>query len=229
MKSLLKSSAIFFLSIPLSVATICSPGWAIEPTTVFESSSELDPIFSLSPSIAESIAQQPNSAGTDERLSPNRSTDKPQAARSQVHAGLGLNNNRITGAVGYKFNRNFGVEIGAVFSSDDLPTIEETPAPPGISTSPIGERRTTPQYGIDGLGYLPMGPLSLYGGVGIYFQELGTLVRSDTNGLVYKQSTRNTTDLAWSSGVQTKVSDNLRIGAGYHSIRGVNVHAGWTF
>jgi opacity protein-like surface antigen len=175
-------------------------------------------------SLSQTPSGEPNSGGgaqTDEKLPESAISNPSNKDKFYISGGY---QNGFTAGLGYKFSPNLGVELGGVFKQDELPTIEDGPLAPGFPSTPIGERRTGGRYGLDAVGFLPVtSGTAVYVGGGAYYQEKANLVRANDTGLVYKQSTASDISLAWSTGIQARLSKDINVGVGYHSLRGINV------
>jgi opacity protein-like surface antigen len=93
------------------------------------------------------------------------------------------------------------------------------------------DRRTTkPQIRVDLLGYCDISQtISLYGGVGLYFQGQSTIFQSVATTDLFKQSNLTDVNVAVSGGADFKLSDSWRLGGGYHSLRGITATVGYEF
>ena len=152
---------------------------------------------------------------------------------------LGFANGTINPALGYRFGDSpIGIEVGAVFNQDSLPPGAlndfSVPAtllqqfPTGFDN--LGRRKLTPQLGADLLGHFKVAPnVSLYGGVGVYFQGQSTITRSNITTDLFKQTSNTDVSVAVSGGADVKIGDSLRIGGGYHSLRGITAKIGIDF
>ncbi len=168
---------------------------------------------------------------------------RPNRDLGTVSVSLGFKDGNLNPAVGYQFKDSpIGIEVGAVFNQDILPpgTLDfSVPAsilqqfPTGFDN--LGSRNLTPQIGADLLGHFKVASnVSLYGGVGVYFQGRTSIIRSnvtnDNGGLDSFRQTNNTDiSVAVSGGADVKIGDSLRIGGGYHSLRGVTAKIGIDF
>jgi hypothetical protein len=193
------------------------------------------------------IERSPNLPFNSPQLVPNRpfgqsdqefNPKRPDLGTASV--SLGFANGSINPAIGYRFgNSPIGIEIGAVFNQNTLilppgqlndfsvPDSLRQQFPTGFDN--IGRRNSTPQIGADLIGNFKVAPnVSLYGGVGLYFQSQVTFTRSNITTDLF-QATNTDISVAVSGGADVRVSDSLRIGAGYHSLRGVTAKVGIDF
>lgn len=132
-------------------------------------------------------------------------------------------------AVGFR-GQELGVEIGGInesdYSSDD---IYDYPVP-HLNFTDLGEQKVDSAVGFDVLGfYNPSKQVSLYGGLGLYFQEYRRIARSNLSALLYTEAKDTEAEAAFSGGVQFFPSGSLMLGIGYHSIRGLNGQIGMRF
>lgn len=167
---------------------------------------------------------------SNQELNPNR-RDQGTASVS-----LGFKNGTINPSLGYRFGGSpIGVELGAIFNQDTLPDgrLNESSNllqqfPNGFTN--LGRKSLSPQVGADLLGYFNVAPnVSLYGGVGLYIQSQSTIIRSNVSNDLFKDASSVGVSVAASGGVDVKVSDALRFGGGYHSLRGVTAKIGYDF
>jgi Outer membrane protein beta-barrel domain len=152
---------------------------------------------------------------------------------------LGFNNGMINPAIGYRFGDTpIGIEIGAVFNQDSLPpgTLNDFSVPGSLlqqfptGFDNLGRRNLTPQIGADLLGHFKVAPnVSLYGGVGLYFQGQANITRSNVTTDLFRQTSNTDVSVAVSGGADVKIGNSLRIGGGYHSLRGITAKVGIDF
>jgi len=135
---------------------------------------------------------------------------------------LGTKNSQVSLSFG-KRNGTFGWEIGGLNSSDyDSGEVLDYPVPLG-GLAVLGDKTVDGSYGIDVLRFAQLSEkLSLYGGVGVYFQEHREIAQSNDTGLLHSQSRRTETNTAYSGGVRFHSRQNLTFGIGYHTVRGTN-------
>jgi opacity protein-like surface antigen len=147
-------------------------------------------------------------------------------------------NGTVNPAIGYRLpNSNLGFEIGAVLNQDALPpgNLNEYPAGSLLQQFPngfnnLGVKTTTPNIGGDIIGYYDVSPqVTLHGGVGIYFQGRSQITQSRATTDLFKETNETVTSFALSGGADFRVGDAVRIGAGYHSLRGVTAKIGIEF
>jgi opacity protein-like surface antigen len=158
----------------------------------------------------------------------------PQREPIEISANVGFKNGNTSPGIGIRYN-NIGLEFGAILNQDRLDgTVNDfslpTNNPTFSSYTDLGIKKLTPQWGADFLAFVDVAPrVSLYGSVGIYFQSLSQIVQSQATSEFYKQTNENNVAGALGGGVKFKPSDNVSLGVGYHSLRGVTVGLGVTF
>jgi hypothetical protein len=148
-----------------------------------------------------------------------------------VYVGVGFNET-ANPSIGARFG-NIGLEVGGVLNQDrlaenrfDYPALRA----PGFQYNDLGERRLTSQWGLDVLGHAPISrQVSLYGGVGLYFQQVGVLAQSAATNSIYTESQSTRTTTAFSGGADFQIGEGTSIGVGYHSVRGVQARVGVSF
>lgn len=87
-------------------------------------------------------------------------------------------------------------------------------------------------YGADLLLFIPSSGTSrflIYGGPGVYLQDTTQVVQSNVTGWYYENGTSTKTQFAGGGGVRIRVAPHIELGAGYHSIRGVQGSVGIRF
>jgi opacity protein-like surface antigen len=150
----------------------------------------------------------------------------------------GFKDGIVNPAIGYRLpNSSIGFEIGAVFNQDQLPAGELNDYPAGslVQQFPngfnnLGTKTLTPNIGGDVIGYYDVSPqVSLFGGLGLYFQSSSLILQSKATTDLFKETNSTSVNVAVSGGADFRVSDSLRLGAGYHSIRGVTARIGYEF
>jgi hypothetical protein len=152
---------------------------------------------------------------------------------------FGFKNGTVNPAIGYRFGDTpIGLEIGAVFNQDSLPagSLNDFSVPASLlqqfptGFDNLGRKNLTPQIGADLLGHFKVAPnVSLYGGVGLYFQGQANITRSNVTTDLFKQTSSTDVSVAVSGGADVKIGDSLRIGGGYHSLRGITAKVGIDF
>jgi opacity protein-like surface antigen len=158
----------------------------------------------------------------------------PKRDPLEVFGTIGLKNGNASPGIGVRYN-NIGLELGAIFNQDSLNGVVNdfslpTNNPTFSRFTDLGIKKVSPQWGVDVLGFVDVAPrVSLYGSVGIYFQSLSQIVQSQATNEFYKQTNETNTTGALGGGVKFKPSDNISIGVGYHSIRGVTAGVGISF
>ena len=175
---------------------------------------------------------------------PYRNYSRPSYGRSIGQSfgifslSTGFKDGTLNPAIGYRFSRsNIGLEIGAVFNQDKLPsgTVNNFAAGSLIQQFPngfnsLGVKTTTASIGGDVLGFVDVSPsISIYGGVGVYFQGRSLIFQSNVTNDLFKETNETSVNLAVSGGADFKLGDAWQIGGGYHSLRGINAKVGFEF
>ncbi len=192
------------------------------------------------------IERSPNSPLRQPGVNPNQSfgqsdrefnPQRPDLGMASV--SLGFNNGTINPAIGYRFAGSpIGLEVGAVFNQDSLPpgSLNDFSVPSSLlqqfptGFDNLGRKNLTPQIGADLLGHFKVAPnVSLYGGVGVYFQGRADITRSNVTTDLFRQTSNTDVNVAVSGGADVKIGDSLRIGGGYHSLRGITAKIGIDF
>jgi Outer membrane protein beta-barrel domain len=163
----------------------------------------------------------------------------PRPDLGTASVSVGFKNGTINPAIGYRFGDTpIGIEVGAVFNQDSLPpgTLNDYSVPGTLlqqfptGFDNLGRKNLTPQIGADLLGHFKVAPnVSLYGGVGVYFQGQANITRSNVTTDLFKQTSNTDVSVAVSGGADVKIGDSLRIGGGYHSLRGITAKIGIDF
>jgi hypothetical protein len=163
-------------------------------------------------------------------LPPRVSQTSSRQNSTKFSVSAGFNDGKIAPALGARWN-NFGVEVGAIFNSDSLPgTLNDFSLPNNFLFNDLGVKKISAQYGADILGYFDLNPsVSLYGGVGIYFQSKARIAQSQATNELYTQTNEQDITPAVSGGVDYNLSDSINIGVGYHSLRGITGKIGFSF
>lgn len=195
--------------------------------------------WNLSPGSGTVIEQQEANPNNNTGAPPQENTSNNSSDRGRggtLSVSTGFKDGTVNPAIGYRLpNSNIGFEVGAVLNQDALPpgNLNEYPAP--IQQFPngfnnLGVKTTTPNIGADVIGYYDVSPqVSLHGGVGVYFQGSSQITQSKATTDLFKETNQTNVNLAVSGGADFRVSDSLRIGAGYHSLRGVTAKIGYEF
>lgn len=152
-----------------------------------------------------------------------------QVKYNYVWLSAGTKNSNSSFALGGRLE-NLGFEIGGRtggdYKKDDL---LDYPVPHSDYTR-LGKKSVDGNIGFDVLGFLsPLPQVSLYAGLGAYFQEYREVARSNVTGWQYTQSKTTETELSLSGGMQFFPSEMIMLGIGYHSSRGVNGQIGLRF
>jgi Outer membrane protein beta-barrel domain len=186
-----------------------------------------------SPSRQPGVGSNQRFGQSDREFNPQR----PDLGTASV--SLGFNNGTINPALGYRFGDSpIGLEVGAVFNQDSLPagSLNDFSVPGSLlqqfptGFDNLGRKNLTPQIGADLLGHFKVAPnVSLYGGVGLYFQGRADITRSNVTTDLFRQTSNTDVNVAVSGGADVKIGDSLRIGGGYHSLRGITAKIGIDF
>jgi hypothetical protein len=175
----------------------------------------------------------------DSNPSSNSNNGQPSGKTTGTFSlSTGFNGGTINPAIGYRLpNSNIGFEIGAVLNRDALPSGNLTEDSRGVLISGfsnginnLGVKKITPNIGADVLIFSDVSPqVGVYGGVGIYFQGKSQIVQSKDSNDLFKSNNETNINLALSGGADLKLGNSWRIGAGYHSLRGVTAKIGYEF
>jgi opacity protein-like surface antigen len=142
----------------------------------------------------------------------------------------GFKDGKVAPGIGVKYN-NIGFEIAGIFNQDSLPgVVNDFSLPGNFLFNDLGIKKLGAQWGADVLGFLTVDPrVSVYGSVGVYFQNLGRIAQSQATNDLYKQTDETNVTGAVGGGVAYKAGDNIDIGIGYHSLRGLTARMGISF
>jgi Outer membrane protein beta-barrel domain len=194
-----------------------------------------------STTVIERSPDSPNNRPTPNRRfgQSDREFNLPRPDLGTASVSVGFKNGTVNPAIGYRFGDTpIGIEIGAVFNQDSLPpgTLNDYSVPGTLlqqfptGFDNLGRKNLTPQIGADLLGHFKVAPnVSLYGGVGVYFQGQANITRSNVTTDLFKQTSNTDVSVAVSGGADVKIGDSLRIGGGYHSLRGITAKIGIDF
>ncbi len=143
---------------------------------------------------------------------------------------VGFKDGNTSPSIGLRWN-NFGVELGGIFNQDRLPgVINNFSLPSNFFFTDLGLKKLSPQWGADLLGFVDVSPrVSVYGSVGIYFQNVSRIAQSLATNELYKQTDDTNITGAVGGGLIYDISDSLNVGLGYHSLRGLTVGLGVSF
>jgi opacity protein-like surface antigen len=182
---------------------------------------------------------QPAESTTPERVTQyDYSNPSARSSSGTFSVSAGFQNGNVNPAIGYRLpDSNIGFEVGAIFDIDRLPAGNLLDFPIGSAAldefrdfNNLGIKKLTPNIGGDVIGYYDVSPqVSLFGGLGVYFQSSSLIVQSTLANNLFKETNTTNVSLAVSGGADFRVSNSLRIGAGYHSIRGVTARIGYEF
>jgi opacity protein-like surface antigen len=160
---------------------------------------------------------------------PSQTRERPKA-NQQILVSSGFKDGKIAPSIGFRYN-SIGFEIGGIFNQDSLPgTVNDFSLPSNFLFNDLGVKKLSPQWGADVLGFFEVDPrFSVYGSVGIYFQNLSRIAQSQATNDLYKQTDENNVTGAVGGGVTYKAGDSINIGVGYHSLRGLTAQMGIGF
>lgn len=153
-----------------------------------------------------------------------------QPVKSVWLSGGAASNGNVSGAAGFRVGW-IGAEFGAVGGGSTVPEGTLNYQIPHNSFHQYGSY-TSSSYGGDVLVFLDLDEkkrVSLYAGPGLYAQQTTDVIQSNATGWLYENGTSTSVKAAVSGGLRVAVSKNLELGAGYHSIRGVQGTIGWRF
>jgi Outer membrane protein beta-barrel domain len=194
-----------------------------------------------STTVIERSSDSPSNRPTPNRRfgQSDREFNSPRPDLGTASVSVGFKNGTVNPAIGYRFGDTpIGIEVGAVFNQDSLPpgTLNDYSVPGTLlqqfptGFDNLGRKNLTPQIGADLLGHFKVAPnVSLYGGVGLYFQGQANITRSNVTTDLFKQTSNTDVSVAVSGGADVKIGNSLRIGGGYHSLRGITAKIGIDF
>ncbi len=171
----------------------------------------------------------PQPIGQDNRSQESRS-DNNTPSSTQVLGSIGFKDGSVSPGVGLRWN-NIGFEIGGIFNEDSLPrAVNDFALPNNFFFTDLGVKKLSPQWGADLLGYVDVAPrVSVYGSVGVYFQSQSRIAQSLATSELYKQTNETNVTGAVGGGVTYSFDENVNVGLGYHSLRGVTARLGIRF
>ena len=171
----------------------------------------------------------PPAIGQDNRTQESRSDNNTRSS-TQVLGSIGLKDGSVSPGVGLRWN-NLGFEVGGIFNQDTLPrAVNDFALPSNFFFTDLGVKKLSPQWGADLLGFVDVAPrVSVYGSVGVYFQSQSRIAQSTATSELYKQTNDTNVTGAVGGGVTYNVDENINVGLGYHSLRGVTARLGIRF
>jgi opacity protein-like surface antigen len=180
------------------------------------------PLFAPSFSDRYSPENQNETSGIDNGIG--------QKANFQILGSTGFKDGQISPGLGIRYN-NIGLEIAGIFNEDSLPgSLNNFSLPSNFLFNDLGVKKVSPQVGGDFLGFVDVSPtVSIYGSLGLYFQNLAQIAQSQATNELYKQTDVTNVAGAVGAGVNYNPSDNVSLGLGYHSLRGVTARFGIKF
>lgn len=149
---------------------------------------------------------------------------------NQVLGSVGFKDGNVSPSIGVRYN-NIGFELGGIFNQDSLPRrVNDFSLPGNFLFTDLGVKKLSPQWGGDLLGFIDVAPrVAIYGSVGIYFQNVARIAQSQATNDLYKQTEDTNVTGAVGGGVTYSPGDDLSIGLGYHSLRGLTARLGISF
>lgn len=195
------------------------PYYNTSPFIIFAPGFNPDPSYSPSSPTRERFGQ----------ADPVREPPGPKA-NQQLLVSSGFKDGKIAPSIGFRYN-SIGFEIGGIFNQDSLPgTVNDFSLPSNFLFNDLGVKKLSPQWGADVLGFFEVDPrFSVYGSVGVYFQNLSRIAQSQATNDLYKQTDDSNVTGAVGGGVTYKAGDSINIGVGYHSLRGLTAQMGIGF
>jgi opacity protein-like surface antigen len=204
------------------------------PPIIFAPNFSNDPLYNT-PVITPRSNSTPNYNSSEPTTPPTQisqtdSAQTPNNSQVSLLVSSGFKDGKIAPGIGLKYN-NIGFEIAGIFNQDSLPgTVNDFSLPSNFLFNDLGVKKLSAQWGGDVLGFLDVDPrTSVYGSVGLYFQNVGRIAQSQATNDFYKQTDETNVTGAVGGGVRYKASDNISIGVGYHSLRGVTANMGISF
>ena len=168
--------------------------------------------------------------GQDNRTQESRS-DNNTPSSTQVLGSIGFKDGSVSPGIGLRWN-NIGFEVGGIFNQDSLPrAVNDFALPNNFFFTDLGVKKLSPQWGADLLGFVDVAPrVSVYGSVGVYFQSQSRIAQSLATSELYKQTNEtNVTGAQSVAASPTAIDENINVGLGYHSLRGVTARLGIRF
>jgi hypothetical protein len=164
------------------------------------------------------------------QIGQNAVPSEPSNSNFSLLASSGFKDGKIAPGIGLKYN-SIGFEIAGIFNQDSLPgSVNDFSLPGNFLFNDLGVKKLSPQWGADVLGFLDLDPrTSVYGSVGLYFQNTARIAQSRATNDLYKQTNDTETTGAIGGGVTYKASDTINLGVGYHSLRGLTARLGISF
>jgi opacity protein-like surface antigen len=168
--------------------------------------------------------------GQDDGTSGASQDNRSRRSNNQILGSVGFKDGNISPSIGVRYN-TLGFEIGGIFNQDSLPgRVNEFSLPGNFLFNDLGVKKLSPQWGGDLLGFVDVAPrVAVYGSVGIYFQNVARIAQSQATNDLYKQTDDTNVTGAVGGGVTYSPSDDISIGLGYHSLRGLTTRLGISF
>ena len=172
----------------------------------------------------------PEPSPPQDRIVQNPAPSDPNGSGFGLLVSSGFKDGKIAPGLGIKY-KNIGFEIAGIFNQDSLPgAVNDFSLPSNFLFNDLGVKKLSAQWGADVLGFLDVDPrTSVYGSVGLYFQNVGRIAQSRATNELFKQTNETETTGAIGGGVNYKASDAINVGVGYHSLRGVTARIGINF
>jgi opacity protein-like surface antigen len=204
------------------------PAYTTAPI-IFIPNPQNDPIYNT-PSTTAPLNTPPEPFRSQPQLSQTETAQTANDSKVSLLVSSGFKDGKIAPGIGIRYN-NIGFEIAGIFNEDSLPgTVNDFSLPSNFFFNDLGIKKLSPQWGGDVLGFLDVDPRVLvYGSVGLYFQSTARIAQSQATNQLYKQTSDSNVTGAVGGGVRYKAGDNISIGVGYHSLRGVTASMGISF
>jgi opacity protein-like surface antigen len=188
-----------------------------------------DPGYRVPATTPRSSEPNRNAIGQDAGTSGSQ-PDNRNRSSNQILGSVGFKDGNISPSIGVRYN-NIGFELGGIFNQDSLPgRVNDFALPNNFFFNDLGVKKLSPQWGGDLLGFIDVAPrVAVYGSVGIYFQNVARIAQSQATSDLYKQTDATNVTGAYGGGVTYSPSDDLSIGLGYHSLRGLTTRLGISF
>lgn len=139
---------------------------------------------------------------------------------------IGSQNEVLTLAMGIR-GEYIAYEIGGVGQRNVSSESVNHTFPPNNDYTSLGFKSVDYQYGFDVLGYYPATDhISVYGGLGLYFQTFNDVARDNQTGALYVLADETRVKTGFSAGVHWNVPPNYIYGLSFHEIRGVSLQLG---
>ena len=187
-------------------------------------------IFAPGPYTTSPSNTFPEPSSPKDRVVQNPASSDPNGSGFGLLVSSGFKDGKIAPGLGVKY-KNIGFEIAGIFNQDSFPrAVNDFPPISNSLLNDLGVKKLSAQWGADVLGFLDVDPrTSVYGSVGLYFQNVGRIAQSRATNDLFKQTDETETTGAIGGGINYKASDAINVGVGYHSLRGVTARIGINF